>query len=50
MIAFLGSWASILGFLISCYVLYRELKISEEVHDLKLEEEKFHQNKGESNE
>lgn len=34
-----GSIASILGFVLSAYVLYRETKIAEEVHDFKREYE-----------
>lgn len=34
-----GSIASIAGFVLSAYVLYRETKIAEEVHDLKTEYE-----------
>lgn len=35
----IGSIASILGFALSTYVLYREIKISREVHELKEEYE-----------
>jgi hypothetical protein len=37
-----GSVASILGLLVSLYVLYREVAIQEEVHILKSEEETWH--------
>jgi hypothetical protein len=40
-----GSIASILGFAVSVYVLYREIAISKEVHILKGEEEAWHKNK-----
>jgi hypothetical protein len=40
-----GSISSILGLAISVYVLYREIAIQKEVHALKGEEERWHQNK-----
>jgi hypothetical protein len=42
MLSALGSIASILGLLVSLYVLWRETKIEDEVHDLKTEEENWH--------
>ena len=40
-----GSIASILGLTISLYVLYREIAIQKEVHELKGEEEAWHRQK-----
>ncbi len=37
-----GSLASILGLLVSIYVLWREIRIQEEVEELKSEEETWH--------
>jgi hypothetical protein len=37
-----GSAASILGLLVSLYVLYREIALQREVHILKGEEEEWH--------
>jgi hypothetical protein len=42
MLSALGSVASILGLVISLYVLYREIAIQKEVHTLKVEEEAWH--------
>jgi hypothetical protein len=42
MISTIGSIASIIGLLVSLYVLYREIAISKEVHALKNEEEQWH--------
>ena len=42
MISLIGSIASILGLAVSLYVLYREIVISKEVHELKNEEEAWH--------
>ena len=42
MIDHIGSVASIIGLCVSLYVLYREIAISKEVHDLKNEEENWH--------
>jgi hypothetical protein len=42
MISTVGSIASILGLAVSLYVLYREIAISKEVHDLKTEEDSWH--------
>jgi hypothetical protein len=42
MISIIGSVASILGLIVSLYVLYREIAISKEVHTLKGEEEAWH--------
>jgi hypothetical protein len=38
----IGSAASILGLCVSLYVLWRENKIETEVHDLRTEEEVWH--------
>jgi hypothetical protein len=40
-----GSAASILGLLVSLYVLYREVIIEKDVTDLKNEEEAWHKEK-----
>jgi hypothetical protein len=45
MISTIGSIASILGLAVSLYVLYREIAISKEVHDLKTEEDIWHAEK-----
>jgi len=45
MISIIGSIASILGLAVSLYVLYREIAISKEVHDLKVEEDAWHEKK-----
>jgi hypothetical protein len=45
MISIIGSIASILGLVVSLYVLYREIAISKEVHILKGEEEQWHREK-----
>ena len=42
MISTIGSIASIIGLAVSLYVLYREIAISKEVHDLKVEEDIWH--------
>jgi hypothetical protein len=45
MISVIGSAASVLGLIVSLYVLYREIAISKEVHLLKSEEEAWHKEK-----
>ena len=45
MISIIGSVASVLGLIVSLYVLYREIAISKEVHILKGEEEAWHKEK-----
>jgi hypothetical protein len=45
MISIIGNISSILGLCVSLYVLYREIAISKEVHDLKNEEESWHKGK-----
>jgi hypothetical protein len=42
MIAIISCVASVLGLIVSLYVLYREIAISKEVHTLKNEEEQWH--------
>jgi len=42
MLSNIGSLASILGLLVSIYVLWREIKIQKEVEELKSEEETWH--------
>jgi hypothetical protein len=45
MISIIGSFASIIGLLVSLYVLYREVVISRQVDVLKGEEEAWHKGK-----
>lgn len=42
-LAAMGSVASILGLIVTLYVLWREVSIGREVHDLKSEEEAWHE-------
>lgn len=41
-----GSVSSILGALLACYILWREVRISREVHVLRAEEATRHQKEG----
>jgi hypothetical protein len=45
MISIISCIASVLGLAVSLYVLYREIAISKEVHDLKTEEDQWHKEK-----